>query len=472
MLPSTLLQSLLGSLLDEPAVVEIASQTDAKALSLIQEHFTYTADEISKVYQDSYGYALGAIFVGLQDEIIALTDQISQSKITNEFAAQIEKHYFQPFAEKCDVPSKALSPLRKQLVENIRDLLKCAEQFQFDEITEKDFAALIHYQGTIAITDLVMEQIASLDNTVADFLRYDELLGNAVLFFFREQIHTDKRFKMTQAELQRDGLCITVQDIQSELQTVKKNIHQALEDDLPIAEFALQRDQLKQVQATWQTRHEQLIHFNQCFENQLGEILDWAKNVNTQFYEIQDDVKEARAEANENNDLAEVIQELEKVAELMVHQNLSPQIKARDEFIQHNSTSFELIWRSVNLLKQLPTQNSQYGRMSIMVGSALFSTGEIAQTEQLFLQAIEVATNQDEKALAHFNLFQVQLEKKIGDRPPLLSKQFLLTKGSFICHSEKYTFCIKSGLSPIFTPRFSSRFFWCMTRSDTPYASL
>jgi len=27
-------------------------------------------------------------------------------------------------------------------------------------------------------------------------------------------------------------------------------------------------------------------------------------------------------------------------------------------------------------------------------------------------------------------------------------------KGSFICHSEKYTFCIKGGLSPIFIAYF------------------
>ncbi|MCK5522608.1 MAG: hypothetical protein KAI83_05670 [Thiomargarita sp.] len=57
MSPSTLLQSLFGSLLDSPAVVEIASQAGKNALSLIQKHFTYSAYEISKAYQESYGYA-------------------------------------------------------------------------------------------------------------------------------------------------------------------------------------------------------------------------------------------------------------------------------------------------------------------------------------------------------------------------------------------------------------------------------
>jgi len=40
MSPATLLQSLFGSLLDSPAVVEIASQAGTKALTLIREHFS------------------------------------------------------------------------------------------------------------------------------------------------------------------------------------------------------------------------------------------------------------------------------------------------------------------------------------------------------------------------------------------------------------------------------------------------
>jgi formylglycine-generating enzyme required for sulfatase activity len=54
MSPATLLQSLFGSLLDSPAVVEIASQAGSKAITLIREHFTYSAFEISQAYQDRF----------------------------------------------------------------------------------------------------------------------------------------------------------------------------------------------------------------------------------------------------------------------------------------------------------------------------------------------------------------------------------------------------------------------------------
>ncbi|MCK5522289.1 MAG: tetratricopeptide repeat protein [Thiomargarita sp.] len=414
MSPSTLLQSLFGSLLDSPAVVEIASQAGKNALSLIQKHFTYSAYEISKAYQDSYGYALGAIRVGVAapDKTFAFTDKIFQSKITREFAAKIEKHYFQPFAEKRN--GEALSSFRKQLIDNIKVLSKRTEKFQFEKVTEEDLVALINPQKTIAITDLVIEQIAPLDDLVADFFRYEGLLGNALLFFFRECLRRDERLKTTQALLQREGLCVTVQDIQNELKAVKAQISKALDDDSPITEFALRRDQLKKAEITWQTRHAELIQFNQRFENQLGELLSWAENIYFALEEIQDDVKETKAEVKETKSLVEEI--LDKVTALLARQNVSAQIKPRDEFTHHNSRGLELIQEVFSQLKQVSSKTPQYYRASILVGSALSSSGDLERASRLFQQTIENSHNSAERALAHFNLFQVQLRNKaFGD---------------------------------------------------------
>ena len=286
--PSTLLQSLLGSLLDSPTVVEIATPGGAKALSLIREHFTYTALEISKAYQDSYGLAMGAIYVGLAapDKTLSFADKIFQSKITGEFAAQIDHHYLKPFAAKRGVNSEALSTLRKQLVDNIKHLSERTEQFQF-EVTEEDLAALINYQGTIAITDLVIEQIAPLDDTVADFLRYEGLLGNALVFFFRECIRQDERLETTQDMLQREGLCVAVSDIQSELKAIEGRILEAVKNKTPILELAQRQHQLVQIETAWQTRNKQLIQFNRRFENQLGELLTWAKKTIEAAYDTK-----------------------------------------------------------------------------------------------------------------------------------------------------------------------------------------
>ena len=440
MSPATLLQSLFGSLLDSPAIVEIASQAGTKALSLIREHFTYTAYDISKAYQDSYGYALGAIRVGLAapDKTLAFTDKVFQSKITREFAAQIDHHYLKPFAAKRGVNTEVLSPLRKQLVENIKDLSKRTAQFQFEQVTEEDLAALINYQGTIAITDLVIEQIAPLDDTVADFLRYEGLLGNAVVFFFRECIRRDERLKTTQAVLQREGLCVAVQDIRSELKTVKAKLAQALDDDSPITDLALRRDSLRQAEIVWQTRHVQLMQFNRRFANQLGELLTWAENVCVALANLQEKVTETNENVKEAKSIVEEI--LAKVTKLMERQNVSAQIKPRDEFTQHNSTSLHLIREMFSQLKQVSPTNPQYYRASISVGSALSSTGDLQRAARLFQQVIEKSQNPAERALGHFNLFQVQLRNKAySDALPNLEAAIKIDSQKYSLHdTHKY----------------------------------
>ncbi|MEN8216985.1 MAG: hypothetical protein ABFS56_11565 [Pseudomonadota bacterium] len=58
--PQSLLQG-LGILLDNPAVAEFAGEACKKAVSVLQARFTFTAHEITKAYQDSFGKTLEAI---------------------------------------------------------------------------------------------------------------------------------------------------------------------------------------------------------------------------------------------------------------------------------------------------------------------------------------------------------------------------------------------------------------------------
>jgi len=412
---STLTQILLGSLLDSPAVVELASQAGEKAFSIIKAHFTYSAAQITTAYQDGFGYALMAISVGVAHDKLGFSQKIFNAKITREFAEKIEVHYLQPFVNQIGFQTPVLADFRQQSAKSLKRFAKHKDQiFQIDEITEDDLAALISYRDTFAITDLVlaqMQHIEPVEDTLAAFLRYDGLLGDGVLFFFRELIRTDDRLEKTQAALQREGLYIEVRNLQMALKQAEDNLTQAIAQKSPdLGQLALQLQNWQQTEIVWQTRHEQLIRFTEHFDNQLGEMLAWAKAVYATLEEIQADVKETKADVKETKGLAEDI--LQKITELMARQDLSPQIKPRDEFTQHNSTSLKLIREAVSLFKQLSTQTPEYSRVSLMMGSALSSTGDLAQAERLFQQALEKATHPDEKALAYFNLFQVQLRRK------------------------------------------------------------
>jgi len=401
MASTTLTQILLGSLLDNPVVVELASSVGKKAFSIAKEYFTYGADQITIAYQDGFGYAVVAISVGVKTPSQTITQKIFNAKITREFAEKIEQHYLQPFTQTHSIES--LPDFRKQAVKALKFFAKHKEKiFEIEKITEEDLAALISYRDTFAITDLVLEQmqrLTPLDDTLAEFLRFEGLLGEAVLFFFRELVRKDDRLEKTQAALQREGLCIEVRQLQTDIKSAQEQFNRAVaEQSTQLVEIAQQLQNLQQAQIAWQARQDR---FSRRFESQLAQMLEWAQDVYATLAEIHDDVLENQAL------LKEILQRLTVIE----HQGISPQIKVRDEFTVHNSTSLKLIGEAVSLLKQLPTQNTEYSRVSIMVGSALSSSGDLDEAERLFSKAIEQSEKNDEKALAYFNLFQLQVRR-------------------------------------------------------------
>jgi hypothetical protein len=102
-LPS-LTQTLFGSILDSPAIVELTAQVVEKAIPIIRAHFTFTADEITRAYQESCRYSFVAISIGL-DAPDSLIKKVRHPKITREFDKQIEENYYKPFIEKNGVQS-------------------------------------------------------------------------------------------------------------------------------------------------------------------------------------------------------------------------------------------------------------------------------------------------------------------------------------------------------------------------------
>jgi len=428
MSPSILTQTLLGALLDSPAVVELASQAGKTGLALVKEHFTFTAFEITSAYQDGYDYALTAIRLGIAmpDQKLAFAHKIAHSKITREFAEQIDGQYLQPFAAQhfaADAQDNLASEFRQPAIKSLKTFAKHTDKlFEIRAITEEDLAALISYRNTLAITDTVLEQmqrIAPIDDTLAAFLRYEELLGNAILFFFRELLRKDERQRLqkTQMALQQEGLCIEMQTLQTTIQTAQQDLAKAAaEQSTQLVEIAQHLQQLQQTQLVWQTNHQSLSRFAQRFENRTAEILAWAKEVYTtldkiesKLDETQETAKETQEEVKESKDL--ILEILHKINQLMAPHGLSSQVSPRDEFIQFDSNSLQFIQTVAKQLTQLPTQHPQYCQLSLKVGSALSSTGELAQAEQLFNQAIEKAQNSDDKALAYFNLFQIRWRK-------------------------------------------------------------
>ncbi len=231
---TTLIQKGLQTALDCPVIDILAKNWGAEnLLPILQEHFTFTTFEIAKTYQTSYGYALAAISAGIAQDAqkTQFIQTFTHSKLSREFSEQIATHYLQPFATEQGRDSDTLG---QDLLKQIKTLSEQPPIFQAPDqpFTETELAALVHEQSTVAITDLVLAQLqnqAPLDHTLTAFFRYHELLGNAILFFFREILRKDQRAKITLDTLQTAGLWADVRDIKTAQATLTMTLQQQLE---------------------------------------------------------------------------------------------------------------------------------------------------------------------------------------------------------------------------------------------------
>jgi len=149
-----------------------------------------------------------------------------------------------------------------------------------------------------------------------------------------------------------------------------------------------------------------LIDFSLRFENwtqllnvQVEQVINGMGQVLEGVVQLQDDVAEVYDEVKELKQL---------MLQLMGRFDLSMQIKPQDEFSHHNSKSLKQVHAAIEHLNRLPQQNSE---LMMMAGSVLSSTGDIAEAENLFIQAQNAAKNEADKATACFNLFQVRLRR-------------------------------------------------------------
>jgi len=427
---SAIIKSGLSILLDNPILVEGAQK---KALDIIKTHFSYSSEEIYQAYQDSYAYSITAITAGLaasDKKLLSLVKKVLYTKVTREFAEPIERNYFLAFAKNRGVQANQLSALRQQLID---ELQKIAKVTFFQVESEVDLSILINYQGSVAITELILEKISPLDETLADFLRHDELLGQAILFFFRELMRQDGRLYKTQAALQRENLLLEVKNLQTSVASAQA--HLALEANADnFLEMAQSLKYLRQAQETWASRSQVLIDFpawQNLVTQKLEHLLEGIGKIHGKLDDVHDDVKMTQSAIEEIREL---------LSELLQRQNLSTQLKPRDEFTQHNNHSLNLIQKAASQFQRLSKNDANYTQVSMMLASALSSTGELKKAERLFNQVLETSSVKAERALAHFNLFQVLLRtNNYAAAVKNLQQAINLNPQSYTLHdNEKY----------------------------------
>ena len=406
----------LSSLLKSNIIEILAGITDTeKALDLLKQNFTFTHSEIAKNFQDSYGYALAAISSGLAapENQRGFWRSLFQSNVESEFSQGLEQDYLLPFAQQQGLADEKLSAFRQTAVAQCQQMATLT-LFEADNapFSETELASFVTASGANSMTDLVVELVQtqqSLDKRVRAFLQFEELLGNTLLFFLHEQLRKEPRFQSTLSALQREGLIIDVREIKQIVQSTENKLNQALTKKQfgEVAQLGQQLERLQQIESVTQSHYAQFIEFSQRFA-------DWAQLVNLQLKEVLAALPKLQAQLGGIKSDTEEI--LAIVQQLMARADLSPQVKPRDELTQYNSANLELIGQARQLLKRIPSSDPQYSRAAIGLGSVVSSQGDLKQAEALFIKAYQQASNDKERALSAFNLFQVFTRQHVYDQ--------------------------------------------------------
>jgi serine/threonine protein kinase len=187
-----------------------------KAADTLEQHFKLSSHEIAAAYQSSYKSALKAIITGLG------RNSLSNSKVIDEFAEQVESHYLPAFAAKHDLKAESLSVFCTETIKQCQTLSDSKDLvFSGDNetLSKQELSALISDNEALSITELVLKEL-SLNESLRNFLCYNDLLGSAILFFLEEEFRKNERFQATLSALQAQNLRQDVGEIKELLKQV------------------------------------------------------------------------------------------------------------------------------------------------------------------------------------------------------------------------------------------------------------
>ncbi len=225
---ANLVGNTLGTLLDSPVINFLGNLTGKPILDILKSHFSFSTIEITLAYQKSYVQVLNAIRLGLRS---SAWRKLLSDNIKKEFANQIIKNYFKPFANSRQFSNQELNIFALKLSQVCQSLIRYEKQlFQLQKNDlELGLIEITNPHQSWEITELLISEISKnieIDQDIIAFFRYKELLGNGLLYFFHEQLRRDERLQTTFLALQQEGLWIDIRNVQKSQQQLMQIINQ------------------------------------------------------------------------------------------------------------------------------------------------------------------------------------------------------------------------------------------------------
>ncbi len=223
----TLLHKSLGVVLDAPVLQALSlgygeqqrpPGVAGPAHQVLQRHFTLSGTDLAETLTDSFICALSAIDDELNGGYLgrALGTRLSRS-----YQSRIPAYILEPFAVTHALDMAARKALCQQLHRySVSLLYSCERLFPAIELPDPDIAELLVSEAD-GLSQQFLERIEQVHGPLPEglyaLLVYRELLGDAVLYFFREMLARDPRVQATYDALRRVGLRPTARQLDSRL---------------------------------------------------------------------------------------------------------------------------------------------------------------------------------------------------------------------------------------------------------------
>jgi len=200
-----------------------------QVVTTLEKHFILSLHEIAQAYQKSFESALNTIITGLDK-------QSRSNELSNEFARQIFPDYLEPFASQNLAPGNlAFQQFCTEAIAKCKALIKHKTSlFQSEQtiLAHADFVSIITDTASLSITDLILEHLSHHpttknlldDDRLLTFLSYNDLLGQAILLFFENELRQNEQVINTLEALQEQGLWQDLREIKDSLQRLMNRL--------------------------------------------------------------------------------------------------------------------------------------------------------------------------------------------------------------------------------------------------------
>lgn len=265
------------SLLGSPMVLKILpKQLIGNVVKKVATHYLQSGKHLKDAMEEAAQDALAAINMGLNPSV---WKSITKSRVSKEFVEEFKTQYLEPFFAK--YPTLDRAELAKESDAAIKRILKNLEEIIGDLTPQESDVHAFFSEGEIQSAESRMNEsealllrkihdLGEIPPRVKELFRFQNLLFQAILYFFRQRMAQSKEVKAIYEEFQQMHLARSIKEAERERHALQEAVEQT---NRQLAELTQQLS-LGTAGADAQARQKQLTAQSSVYREQLALLRD------------------------------------------------------------------------------------------------------------------------------------------------------------------------------------------------------